>query len=149
MESNEISENQLFKIFLLIISLVLVILLFQNCNLELFTSTTKKSINEIFNDLNVKKLTYSKLLPKNINSKVGLITKQALQDKKLRKIIEMKIIELYGEIIKNDELKQYLKFMNLINEEGKPIFLYESEEVLLANKIKILLLFVKMDNISI
>ena len=132
------------KIFLLIISLVLVILLFQNCNTKLFTDTNNKSINEIFNELNVKQLTYQIISPININNKVNLITKNALQDNKLRQIIEIKIIELYNEIINNNELKQYLKLKNLINEEGKLIFANESEEVLLSNKIKILLLFVKI-----
>jgi len=132
------------KIFLLIISLVLIIILFQNCNTKLFTDTNNKSINEIFNELNVKQLTYQIISPININNKVNLITKNALQDNKLRQIIEIKIIELYNEIINNNELKQYLKLKNLINEEGKLIFANESEEVLLSNKIKILLLFVKI-----
>ena len=49
------------------------------------------------------------------------------------------MIEIYGEIENNNELKMYLKFMNLINENAMPSFINECDEVLLNNKIKIIL----------
>ena len=66
--------------------------------------------------------------------------KIAKKDKQLLKIIKKKLIKIYGEIKKNGELKSFLKFNNLINNDGLPIFINEHSDNLLLNEIKILLI---------
>ena len=98
------------------------------------------SIDQLIDSINVNKLNYNTIyIPLDIDERVYQITKLALKDNKLRKIIDNKIIEIYGEIKNNDKLNIYLKFMNLINDNGLPSFINECDEVLLSNKIKIIL----------
>jgi hypothetical protein len=154
MESNKkLIQNQLLKIFLIItLVLIIIFLIIYNYDLESFTDINKEPIDKVLNSINIKKLNYSKSFSQNIfNDKAYQLTKKALKDNELKKIIESKMIEIYGEIINNESLKQYLKFINLINEEGKPIFMNESEEVLLLNKVKILLIVMNnnINNMSI
>lgn len=140
--------SQLFKLFLLIILFYLFkkniqsglivtivsLLIYYNYDFESFTETTNLPID-------VSKLNYNKIyIPIDIYEKTHRITKLALKDKKLRKIIENKMVKIYGEIQNNNKLKRYLKFMNLINENGMPIFINEDDEVSLNNKIKIILI---------
>ena len=50
------------------------------------------------------------------------------------------MVLIYNKIQNNNELKTYLKFINLINENGMPIFINEAESVVLANEVKIILI---------
>lgn len=149
--------HQLFKLFLLIIlfylfkkniqlglvASLIVILIYYKYDFELFTETKNLPIDKMIESINVNKLNYNSLYDPfdifELDKKALHITKAALKDKKLKKIIENKMIGIYGEIKNNDELKMYLKFMNLIREDGIPSFIDECEEVLLNNKIKIIL----------
>ena len=71
---------------------------------------------------------------------VGDIVKKALKDNNLKAKIKNKMVLIYDKIQTNDELKTYLKFINLINEDGLPIFINKSESVVLANEVKIILI---------
>ena len=71
---------------------------------------------------------------------VGDIVKNALKDNNLKIKIKNKMFLIYNKIQTNNELKTYLKFINLINEDGLPIFINESESVVLANEVKIILI---------
>ena len=75
-----------------------------------------------------------------IDEAVGQIVKKALVDNNLKKIIKEKMVLIYNKIQNNNELKTYLKFINLINENGMPIFINEAESVVLANEVKIILI---------
>jgi len=116
----------------------LIIIIYYNYNCEAFTKNL--SIDQLIDSINVNKLNYNTIyIPLDIDERVYQITKLALKDNKLRKIIDNKIIEIYGEIKNNEKLNIYLKFMNLINDNGLPSFINECDEVLLSNKIKIIL----------
>ena len=78
-----------------------------------------------------------------------LITKKALINPELRQIIDAKDVEIYGEIKNNPNLKNYLLFNNLINAESMPIFINEADEVLLTNKIKIILITMKKSDLQL
>lgn len=130
------------KLIILGLILGLIVLLIRN-NLELFGNIQTVEPEQIIKQLNSKdiirditKLNYDHL---KIDNQAWAVTKIALKDKNLRNLIEKKSLWVYEKIGSNDELKTYLKFMNLIRDDGMPIFINESEEVLLNNKIKILL----------
>lgn len=150
---NEIFGNDIFKIFLLILPFIIfrsnykfaflisLFLLLIN-NYESFTNTTI-DLNKMFEILDVKKLNYTRqIMPNQIEIISHKITKKALKENKLRQIIDQKIIEIYGEITNNNNLMEYLRFNNLVNKDGLPIFINESDEVLLKNQIKIILFLI-------
>ncbi len=59
----------------------------------------------------------------------------------IKKYINETMITIYNEIKTNDRFRNFLLFNNLINSEGMPLFINESEEVLLFNQVKIILIF--------
>jgi hypothetical protein len=126
-----------------LITSLIILVIYTNYKVEPFTETLNYNIDQKLEHIDIKKINYNiiidplKLL--ELEKKVYDITKLALKDKKLKKLIDKKTIEIYREIKNNDELKMYLKFMNLINNNCLPIFINECEEVLLSNKIKIIL----------
>jgi hypothetical protein len=110
---------------------------------QLFYETNNLHIEQLIDVIDINKLNYNTIYDPltifKLDKRVFYITKLALKNKKIRKIIDKKIIEIYGEIKNNNELKMYLKFMNLINDDGMLSFINECDEVLLSNKIKIIL----------
>jgi hypothetical protein len=146
--------SQLFKLFLLIIlfylfkrniqlgliSSLIVLLIYYKYDTENFTGINDLPVDQMIESIDTNKLTYNKFyLPLDIDERVNKITKMALKDKKLKKIINSKMIDIYEKIQNNQDLKMYLKFVNLINNEGLPSFINESEEIVLSNQIKIIL----------
>lgn len=154
-----ISLNNLYKLFLLVAIIILLksepksmlvsILLFfiiiyiyidtkkvHECmsitNTELYELITKISSNNLRYNYNYNIIKVNKL--------TEYITSLALKDIKLKKIIKLKNIEIYGEVLTNTELKNYLLFNNLIHDDGIPLFINETESVILSNQIKILLI---------
>jgi hypothetical protein len=127
-----------------LVASLIIILIYYKYDFELFTETKNLPIDKMIDSIDVNKLNYNTFDSHfdiiELDRKAVHITKAALKDKKLKKIIENKMIEIYGEIKNNDELKMYLKFMNLIREDSMPSFINECEEVLLNNKIKIILM---------
>ena len=75
-----------------------------------------------------------------IDEMTGKLLKQAKNDPEIKKKIKSKLIDVYGEIKNNQELRDYLKFNNLINDDNLPIFINESDDLELANEIKIYLI---------
>lgn len=147
-------KYSIFKLFLLIIlfylfkkniqlgliASLIILLIYYKYDFESFAETKNLPIDKMIDSIDITKLNYSRIyVPLDVDERAHQITKAALKDKKLRKIIENKIIGIYGEIKNNYELKMYLKFMNLINEDGMPSFINECDEVLLNNKVKIIL----------
>ena len=76
------------------------------------------------------------------------IFNQTKNNQELLEKIKLRLIDIYGEIQSNEEMKKFLKFNNLINDEGLPIFINESPEVLLLNEIKILLITLPKEQIE-
>ena len=114
-----------FKLLIIVI-IVIVIMLYKPSNRESFTEINNSIRNQI-----------------DLEDKVNNITLRALKDNKLRKEIEEEMIEIYKKIKIDKKLFDYLKFKNVINGEGMPIFIRESEEELLKNKVRIIQLTTK------
>jgi hypothetical protein len=150
---NYLIHNQLFKIFSLIIPFIIfknntkIAFLFSSlfvlvyiCNFESFDDIKSIPVDKVINSLDIKKLNYNIIhSPIIIDELTFKLTKKAIREKDFRKIIENKIIQIFREIKNNNNLKIYLKFMNLINQYGLPSFINECDEVLLSNQIKIIL----------
>lgn len=146
--------HQLFLIIILLylfkkniqlglIASLIILFIYYNYDFELFTETKKLSIDKLIDSIDIDKLEYNTFYDSNDIFKLDkislYITKLALKDNKLRKIIENKMIGIYEKIKNKQELKIYLKFMNLIREDGIPSFINECDEILLNNKIKIII----------
>jgi hypothetical protein len=67
----------------------------------------------------------------------------AKSDKLLVKKINDNMIDIFTEIQNNENIKDYLKSINLINNDGYPIFINENKDILLFNMIKIQLILLK------
>jgi hypothetical protein len=129
--------NNLFKIFVLIG-------LFIVCGYHL-TITNK---TETFTDVvsSVKVITNA---PNNkIDELARKIVKKSKSNPQIKSIINSKFINWYQHILTNPELKFYLKFNNLIDDNGMLLFINESDDVVLENQIKIILLTVRGDNLN-
>lgn len=86
----------------------------------------------------------------DISEKAYKILQQTKTNKKLLTEIDNKILEVYNDIKTDNDLKNYLKFMNLINDDGYVFFSNENPDVYLFTKIKIILLiFPENDLINI
>ena len=85
---------------------------------------------------------YTKLNDAYINDKVHEIMMLAKKsDKKLENINNM-IMKIYHDSQTNMKLKDYLKFMNFMNDDNTIFFSNENPDVYLFNKIKILVILV-------
>ena len=73
------------------------------------------------------------------------ITEKAKKNSELKKMIDTKMVEVYQNIKTNSNLKNRLRFMNLINDENMPLFINEHKDNLLFNQVKILLFTNKID----
>lgn len=126
-------SNNLFRIFLFLLIIVSIYCLI---NKEKFSNNKIQFSLETSNNL---KYDYKYDIIK-IDEQSNTIFKLAKDDEQLMNQIRLKLVEIYGEIKTNPKLKNFLKFNNLINEDGMPIFINESPDVLLFNEIKILLI---------
>jgi hypothetical protein len=133
-------DNKMLKIFFFILVVLIFSLIWKNN--EFFTDD-KLIIEKIIKNSDIKKLKWNYLRDGSIieiNDITGKLYKMTNQNNNLEKIIKSKLVEIYGEIKINTELKNFLLFNNLINNENLPVFINESESVILQNEIKILLL---------
>jgi len=151
---NNLLKNNLFKIFLFgviimflidkrhkFIFLLTLILCFvqykDQINLENFS---EGSIENKINKIDTFKLNYGHkydiIKIDEITNKLVYLCKYYEQ---INKTVKTKLVDIYKEIQQNDELKNYLKFINLIDNNGDPLFINESPDVSLFNQIKILL----------
>lgn len=78
-----------------------------------------------------------------IDEDTNKIAINAKNDIKLMKKINNNMINIFTEIQNNESLKDYLKSLNLINNEGYPIFINENKDIVLLNMIKIQLILLK------
>ena len=149
-----LKSNNLFKIFLLI-SLFLIYKTHKKMGLILtvcivlwyFSSTSEKftekilTVEKAIDNVNHEKLrighTINVIRFEELCYKIML---KAKKDKKLLESIKQKVIKIYGEINRNKNLANYLKFNNLINDSNLPIFINEVQDVVLLNEIKIIVL---------
>ncbi len=157
----------MIKIAIIIFAILSIIVIYNRLNTEFFyKNKTKRNLSEyksnklvdIFNDFDINNIQY------NYNWELINDTAHIIKDKmnpELEKVIKKKIIDVYVLIKQNNEksnnIKNYLKFMNLVGETGLPIFIeinrttdmsktnLISKEIILLNEIKILL--VLMPNI--
>lgn len=151
---NNLLKNNLFKIFLFgviimflidkrhkFIFLLTLILCFvqykDQINPENFS---EGSIENKINKIDTFKLNYGHkydiIKIDEITNKLVYLCKYYEQ---INKTVKTKLVDIYKEIQQNDELKNYLKFINLIDNNGDPLFINESPDVSLFNQIKILL----------
>lgn len=151
---NNLIKNNLFKIFLFgtiimflidtrhkfvfILIFVLGFILFKEQNqMENFSES---SIENKIADINPINLNYGHkydiIKIDEITNKLVYLCKYYEQ---INKAVKTKLVDIYKEINQNDELKNYLKFINLVDDNGVPIFINESPDVSLFNQIKILL----------
>lgn len=122
---NSLGNSTMFILFFIII----LYLIFNPCVIKSLCKKSKKKNNDIrkYNPVEIDELThkiYQKIKdnPKEVN-KINDDLKQLLEK------------------IKNDkDLRFKLQFLNLLDSSGNPIFINETFEVLLQNKIKILLI---------
>lgn len=153
----ELKSNNLFKIFLLIslfyifktnkilgmLLSVFIVLYYCVCYSENFTDTTniKITVDKAIESVNPDKLRYGHSINIiRLEELCSQIVKRAKKDKILFENIKQKVIKIYGEINNNKKLADYLKFNNLINNENLPVFINETDDVYLANEVKIILI---------
>lgn len=150
----DLKSNNLFKIFLLIslfliykthkkmglILTVCVVLWYFSSISEKFTEkilTVEKAIDNVNHDKLRIGHTINVIRFEELCYKIML---KAKKDKKLLESIKQKVIKIYGEINRNKNLANYLKFNNLINNSNLPVFINEVQDVVLLNEIKIIVL---------
>lgn len=139
-------DNKMLKIFLFMVIIIIIILVWKNS--ELFTDNIT-NIEQIIKNSDLKNLRWDYLRDGSIielNDMTGKLYKMAIQNKNLENIIKTKLIQIYGEIKLNTELKKFLLFNNLIGQNNLPIFINESDSVILQNEIKILLITMEKQN---
>lgn len=122
------------------LSIVLFVIIFHLTKIENLDDEQTNETTKLLNSVDVLQLNFERF-PNHleIDERAHKITQLALKDDMIRKTIDEKIIQIYGIITTNEKLKMYLKMLNLIDESGRPIFLDETDEVLLNNKVKIIL----------
>lgn len=151
---HKLKSNNLFKIFLLIslfliykthkkvaiFLLILIGLFYLSCSSEEFTES-ELTIDKMIENIDTEKLRFGHYIDiikfEELSYK---ILNKAKKNKKLLEIINQKAINIYGEIKKNKNLANYLKFNNLINSSNLPVFINEAPDMYLLNEIKIILL---------
>ena len=134
--------NNFNNIFLLLLPVVIILFLnFTRKSSDNFTNLNTEDSLDLMEAIKTiegpSHFNYSII---KMDEAIGKIVKKALLDNDLKKKIKDKMFLIYNKIQANDELKTYLKFINLINEDGLPIFINESESVVLANEVKIILI---------
>ena len=159
---HELKSNNLFKIFLLmslflihkthkklaIILLILIVLFYLECSSEEFTESIL-TIDKVIENIDPTNLSFGHHIDiikfEELSYK---ILNKAKKDKKLLEIINQKVIKIYGEINKNKNLENYLKFNNLINSTNLPIFINEIPDMCLLNEIKIILITMNTNDLK-
>ena len=124
-------NNTKYLIYIIFIILILYIFL-QDKN----ESFIYPSINL---DIKVNKYKVRKYNILEVDNKTFKIWRSIKNDEKQIKNLNNRLLEIYKEIKLNEDFKNSLLFLNLINKEGFPIFIKENKDILLQNQIKIFL----------
>lgn len=108
-------QNNLFRIFAIFLLIAIFIYFFNNDNIDYFTDIKNqdKEYNYTYHHINEVKL----------NELAYDLMKKAKTDKKFFDGINKRIMKVYDDCKTNEELKFYLKFMNMINDDCKPFFM--------------------------
>ena len=121
------------KYLIYIIFIILILYIFLQDKNELFIYP---SINL---DIKVNKYKVRKYNILEVDNKTFKIWRSIRNDEKQIKNLNNRLLEIYKEIKLNEDFKNSLLFLNLINKDGFPIFIKENKDVLLQNQIKIFL----------
>ena len=155
----------MIKIAIIIFAILVIILIYKRLNTEFFLQKTKRNLSkykskelvDIFDEFDVNNIHYNYNL--ELINDVAHVIKDKM-DPELEKVINEKIIDVYVLIKKNNDIKNYLKFMNLVGESGLPSFIeinrttamsktnLISKEIILLNEIKILLVLMPKDKLN-
>lgn len=127
------------KILVYIIFIILILYIFFQDKNESFIYP---SINL---DIKVNKYKVRKYNILEVDNKTFKIWKSIRNDKKQIQNLNNRLLEIYKEIKLNEDFKNSLLFLNLINKEGFPIFIKENKDVLLQNQIKIFLVSIPIE----
>ena len=111
--------NYLFKIFLIIFILFIIKCLFNKWN-ESFINIDK--VNMLINNDDMYTYNYTKINEVIINELAYKIEQECKKNKVLRDKINTKIMKIYEDSKINTELKDYLKFANLMNDDNNFFF---------------------------
>jgi hypothetical protein len=122
------------KYLIYIIFIVLILYIFLQDKTESFIYP---SINL---DIKINKYKVRKYNILEVDNKTFKIWKSIKNDEKQIQNLNNRLLEIYKEIKLNEDFKNNLLFLNLINKEGFPIFIKENKDVLLQNQIKIFLI---------
>ena len=122
------------KYLIYIIFIILILYIFLQDKTESFIYP---SINL---DIKINKYKVRKYNILEVDNKTFKIWKSIKNDEKQIKNLNNRLLEIYKEIKLNEDFKNSLLFLNLINKEGFPIFIKENKDVLLQNQIKIFLI---------
>jgi hypothetical protein len=122
------------KYLIYIIFIILILYIFLQDKTESFIYP---SINL---DIKINKYKVRKYNILEVDNKTFKIWKSIKNDEKQIKNLNNRLLEIYKEIKLNEDFKNNLLFLNLINKEGFPIFIKENKDVLLQNQIKIFLI---------
>ena len=121
------------KYLIYIIFIILILYIFLQDKTESFIYP---SINL---DIKINKYKVRKYNILEVDNKTFKIWKSIKNDEKQIQNLNNRLLEIYKEIKLNEDFKNNLLFLNLINKEGFPIFIKENKDVLLQNQIKIFL----------
>ena len=121
------------KYLIYIIFIILILYIFLQDKTESFIYP---SINL---DIKINKYKVRKYNILEVDNKTFKIWRSIRNDEKQIKNLNNRLLEIYKEIKLNEDFKNSLLFLNLINKEGFPIFIKENKDVLLQNQIKIFL----------
>ena len=121
------------KYLIYIIFIVLILYIFLQDKTESFIYP---SINL---DIKINKYKVRKYNILEVDNKTFKIWKSIKNDETQIQNLNNRLLEIYKEIKLNEDFKNNLLFLNLINKEGFPIFIKENKDVLLQNQIKIFL----------
>jgi hypothetical protein len=154
METINFIKNNLFKIFLFGTIVILLIdtrhkfIFILMCVIGLILYLDQPQIEKFNKVLNENQIDKNNITNLSYGHKYNIVKIDEITNKlvylckyyeQINKAVKTKILDIYKEIRQNDELKNYLKFINLVDNDGIPLFINESPEVLLFNQIKILL----------
>ena len=122
------------KYLIYIIFIILILYIFLQDKTESFIYP---SINL---DIKINKYKVRKYNILEVDNKTFKICESIKNDEKQIQNLNNRLLEIYKEIKLNEDFKNSLLFLNLINKEGFPIFIKENKDVLLQNQIKIFLI---------
>jgi len=145
--------NNMSKFFLIIFILFLLYHVTGEPRINQYFTNTKDvvdiNINTIF-DPNIiipYHYDYMRNYDIPINTLSYKIAKMAMYDKNLLNRIEQKILQISGDIRTNKDLKFYLKFKNIINDDNMLFFVDEDPMEFLKLKIKLILILLPKNNL--